>query len=93
MTGGSGYTGSANVRELVKNGHSVVIFDNFSTGHRKLSKEVEIIEGGDGRLLESPQRSNVARQARPRSGPVCYFLSRTGINPVIACNGTLAQAL
>jgi len=45
VTGGSGYIGSATVRELVKNGHSVVIYDNFSTGHRKLSKGFEVIEG------------------------------------------------
>lgn len=45
VTGGSGYIGSATVRELVKNGHSVVIYDNFFTGHRKLSKGFEVIEG------------------------------------------------
>ena len=45
VTGGSGYIGSATVRELVQHDHSVVIYDNLSTGHRKLSKGFELIEG------------------------------------------------
>ncbi len=45
VTGGSGYIGSATVRELVQNDHSVIIYDNLSTGHRKLSKGFELIEG------------------------------------------------
>jgi UDP-glucose 4-epimerase len=34
VTGGGGYIGSVVVELLVRRGHSVVVFDDFSTGHR-----------------------------------------------------------
>ena len=53
MTGGSGYVGSSTVRELAAAGHEIVIYDNLSTGHRKLSKGFELVEGdiADGNKL------------------------------------------
>jgi UDP-arabinose 4-epimerase len=45
VTGGSGYIGSATAHELACNGHDVVIYDNFSTGHPKLSRGFELIRG------------------------------------------------
>lgn len=45
VTGGSGYVGSSAVHELAAAGHAVVIYDNLSTGHRKLSAGFELIEG------------------------------------------------
>ena len=44
MTGGSGYVGSSAIRELASNGHEVLVYDNLSTGHRKLSNGFELIE-------------------------------------------------
>lgn len=44
VTGGSGYVGSHAVRELAAAGHQAVIYDNLSTGHRKLSEGYELIE-------------------------------------------------
>jgi len=36
VTGGAGYIGSHTVKELLRAGHDVVVFDNLSTGHQEL---------------------------------------------------------
>ena len=45
VAGGSGYIGSHTVRALADAGHEVIIYDNLSTGYRKLSNGFEFIEG------------------------------------------------
>jgi UDP-glucose 4-epimerase len=35
VTGGAGYIGSVTVAELVRDGHTVTVFDNLGNGHRK----------------------------------------------------------
>lgn len=45
VIGGSGYVGSHAARELSAAGHKVVIYDNLSTGARRLSAGFELIEG------------------------------------------------
>jgi UDP-arabinose 4-epimerase len=59
VTGGCGYVGSHTVRELAAAGHEVVVFDNLSTGQRRLSDGFPLIEGdiGDVEALSVPLRN------------------------------------
>src|ERR1700761_6413498 len=43
VTGGAGYVGAHAVQELAAAGHDVVVYDNLSTGHRKLARGVPMI--------------------------------------------------
>src|SRR4030095_4809728 len=48
VTGGAGYIGSHTAKALHRAGHSVVIYDNFSAGHREAALGAPIIEGDVG---------------------------------------------
>lgn len=45
VTGGAGYIGSHTVKELLKKGYEIIIFDNFSSGRRELVCGGEVIRG------------------------------------------------
>lgn len=38
VVGGAGYIGSHTVKQLVREGYEVVVFDNLSSGHREFVK-------------------------------------------------------
>jgi len=46
VTGGAGYIGSHVVKELLRQDHKPIVFDNLQTGHRKITKDALFI-GGD----------------------------------------------
>ena len=58
LTGGAGYIGSHTARLLARHGHTVVIYDNLSTGHRFLADGFEFILGDlrDGVKLQHALR-------------------------------------
>jgi UDP-glucose-4-epimerase GalE len=45
LTGGAGYIGSHTARQLSGQGFQVIIYDNFSSGHREAVKEFPIVAG------------------------------------------------
>jgi UDP-glucose 4-epimerase len=45
ITGGAGYIGSHVCKELLRQGHQPVIYDNLQTGHRKAAQRAPFIEG------------------------------------------------
>ncbi len=45
VAGGAGYIGSHTAKALLRRGYEVVVFDNFSTGHRELVPGGTIVEG------------------------------------------------
>ena len=42
VTGGAGYIGSHCAVEFLKNGHEILIFDDFSKGHREIIKNLKL---------------------------------------------------
>lgn len=53
VTGGAGYIGSHVARALAQKNHTVVLYDNLSTGHRSLASGLELVvaDVGDARSL------------------------------------------
>ena len=71
VTGGAGYIGSVACGELVKAGHTVVVFDNLSQGHRAaVPEEATFFEGDLSNLLAL---SAVFAECRPEA--VMHFAS------------------
>ncbi|HEX4998273.1 MAG TPA: UDP-glucose 4-epimerase GalE [Terriglobia bacterium] len=68
VTGGAGYIGSHAVRALKRAGFDPLIFDNFSTGHRRFTMDIPVIEGD----LVSPGDVERAFAATPIEG-VLHF--------------------
>jgi len=70
VTGGAGYIGSHTVKELLKKGYEVVVFDNFSTGRKELLVGGELIEGD---LMDKNSIEDALK--RGNFGAVLHFAS------------------
>jgi len=73
VTGGAGYIGSAVVEQLIAQGESVVVFDNFSQGHRAAVHPDAVLVKGD--LANRAAIDAVLTQHRPEA--VMHFASKT----------------
>jgi UDP-glucose 4-epimerase len=60
ITGGAGYIGSHVVRDLLRQNHKPIVFDNLQTGHRKATRNAPFIEGdlSDQRKLAETFQTN-----------------------------------
>ncbi len=60
LTGGAGYIGSHVVRALATAGHTPVIYDNLSNGHRTAVGQATFVQGdvADGAALEAAMREH-----------------------------------
>jgi len=70
VVGGAGYIGSQMVLKLKEQGYQPLVLDNFSTGHRQVLNEVEVIEG---ELADRPLLDHIF-SSRPISA-VMHFAS------------------
>ncbi|MDD8020845.1 MAG: UDP-glucose 4-epimerase GalE [Acidobacteriota bacterium] len=70
VTGGAGYIGSHTVKELLKKGEEVIVFDNFSSGRKELICGGEVIRGD---LQSKEEIKQVLKEYRPEA--VLHFAS------------------
>jgi UDP-glucose 4-epimerase len=59
ITGGAGYIGSHVCKELLRQGHQPIVYDNLQSGHRKAAQHARFIEGdlADSRKLRGTFQS------------------------------------
>lgn len=62
VTGGAGYIGSHTCKELACQGHTPVVYDNLSTGHREFVKWGDFIHGD---ILDTQRLRACLRDVRP----------------------------
>src|SRR5688572_11155261 len=60
VTGGAGYVGSHAAKLLAREGHKVVVYDNFSYGHLEAAQGLPVVRGelSDRTLLAQTLREN-----------------------------------
>lgn len=61
VTGGAGYIGSHTCKALAHQGHTVIVYDNLSTGHRELVRWGDFVYGD---ILDTQRLRSCIRQHR-----------------------------
>lgn len=79
VTGGAGYIGSHAVKELVRAGHDVVVYDNLSAGHRRAAEEAAGSSGGlvEGDIRDTARLTDTLRGRR--IGAVMHFAASLSV--------------
>ncbi len=93
VTGGAGYIGSHTLRVLKRAGYEVVVYDNFSRGHREAVKNYRVIEGDtadSNAVLETLMRYEI--------GAVLHFAAHSQVgesvqDPVLYYKNNVAGGL
>ena len=62
LTGGAGYIGSHTCVNLLKEGHQVVVYDNFSNSHPRVLKPIEEITGKAVPFVQADVRDEIKLQ-------------------------------
>ena len=79
VTGGAGYIGSHAVKELVRAGHEVVVYDNLSAGHRPAA-EAAVGRSGDliqGDISDTARLTDTLRKRHV--GAVMHFAASLSV--------------
>lgn len=74
VTGGAGYIGSHACKELARQGHDVIVFDNLSTGHHELVKWGAFAHGD---ILDLAALRRVMRRERVEG--VIHFAAKSQV--------------
>ena len=70
VTGGAGFIGSNLVRQLLADGHEVVVLDNFSSGYRS-----NLVPFPEVRIIEGDIRDDAAVGKAIKGAEVVYHLA------------------
>lgn len=82
VTGGAGYIGSHTCVELLRAGHEVVVFDNFSNSHPVALERVKQITGRKLRLVEADIRDQAVIEATLRQHCCTAVIHFAGLKAV-----------
>lgn len=82
VTGGAGYIGSHTCVELLRAGHEVVVFDNFSNSHPEVLNRVEQITGRKPMLVQGDIRDHAAIESALRQHQCQAVIHFAGLKAV-----------